>query len=420
MKLSAVLIACAWAALLLPLPLGAQVTIRSNFESGNGELVSFSGTTLEWDIEPDTNSSDTQWFYFAVDGAAGQRLLLRFVDPGGTNVPSHWNIAVPIYSTDNGDTWQHIPETPNNSNGYQFFHDFTVEGERLAFHYPYTATDAYLKIYTWDDNPNVTRTRLGESVQGRPIEHLLITDSSFPDDDKIGVWIIGRQHSAEVTASFTVEGLVDFLLSDDPVANTLRRGVLFNIVPMVNPDGVHAGNYRDNAAGVNLNRVWNGTANNSSSPEVVVIEDAIDAWVAAGNPYHLFLDFHSTSGQNPHFAFHGNSTVSAPNYPTPETYFADSRAFLQLVNAGEPAFNPFAGSTSSNDQRLAYHRQRIRHGVLAFTPEGAYVRHYYGSNSNALMTPGLHRSVGEAFARAIHEYYDVESIASIGSVWMNY
>lgn len=39
-------------------------------------------------------------------------------------------------------------------------------------------------------------------------------------------------------------GVIDFLVSQHPVAQTLRDHVIFKIVPMLNPDGVYLGNYR--------------------------------------------------------------------------------------------------------------------------------------------------------------------------------
>ena len=39
-------------------------------------------------------------------------------------------------------------------------------------------------------------------------------------------------------------GFIDFLISNHPVAKTLREHIVFKIVPMLNPDGVYLGNYR--------------------------------------------------------------------------------------------------------------------------------------------------------------------------------
>lgn len=53
-----------------------------------------------------------------------------------------------------------------------------------------------------------------------------------------------------------MKGLLDFLLSSDADAYILRQHFVFKIVPMLNPDGVIAGNYRCSLAGVDLNRVF--------------------------------------------------------------------------------------------------------------------------------------------------------------------
>jgi murein tripeptide amidase MpaA len=53
-----------------------------------------------------------------------------------------------------------------------------------------------------------------------------------------------------------IEGIITFLLSDDPIANLLREHFIFTIIPMGNPDGVVFGNSRCNLSGFDLNREW--------------------------------------------------------------------------------------------------------------------------------------------------------------------
>lgn len=398
-----------------------QITFDSAFPSGNGtNFIEVNATTYSFEIEPDTNSTDRQWFYFQINGAAGQTINFRLLNTNQTNVTSHWSTARPVASADGGATWSHVVgSTSVSGSTFLFSHNVATDSDRIAFHHPYTVAMADTKIEEWAAHPDVTRITLGNSIQGRPIEFLRVTDGAEGDyAGRVGVWIIGRQHSAEVTASYTVEGLMDFILSEEDEARAIRSGAVINIVPMVNPDGVELGNYRDNAAGINLNRVWNGTANMTTSPEVVLVQTAIDNWVAAGHPYDLFLDFHSTSGASPHFAFHLANNINVPNYIRPNDYHEDSRAYLALVNAAAPNFNPTTGTTTSNDQALAYHRQRIQHGVLALTPEGVYNRRNHGPNSTLYTDPPLHREVGVGFAKAIVGYFALEPpVATIREDW---
>ena len=51
-----------------------------------------------------------------------------------------------------------------------------------------------------------------------------------------------------------MEGFLEFIVSNDKDAKTLRDKFVFKIVPMLNPDGVIVGNYRCSLTGVDLNR----------------------------------------------------------------------------------------------------------------------------------------------------------------------
>lgn len=50
--------------------------------------------------------------------------------------------------------------------------------------------------------------------------------------------------------------MINFLLSDDPMAISLCANFIVYVVPMLNIDGVIHGNQRTNLAGQDLNRVW--------------------------------------------------------------------------------------------------------------------------------------------------------------------
>ena len=53
-----------------------------------------------------------------------------------------------------------------------------------------------------------------------------------------------------------IQGCIEFLLSDDPVAVQLRTNFVIKVIPILNPDGVIHGNYRASLMGVDLNRRW--------------------------------------------------------------------------------------------------------------------------------------------------------------------
>lgn len=70
--------------------------------------------------------------------------------------------------------------------------------------------------------------------------------------------ITARVHPGEVSSSYCMMGMLDFLLKPyNTQSYILRNMFTFLIVPMVNPDGVYEGNFRMDKNGINLNRVYN-------------------------------------------------------------------------------------------------------------------------------------------------------------------
>ena len=69
--------------------------------------------------------------------------------------------------------------------------------------------------------------------------------------------ITARVHPGEVSSSYCMMGMLDFLLKPYSTQSYILRNMFtFLIVPMVNPDGVYEGNFRMDKNGINLNRVY--------------------------------------------------------------------------------------------------------------------------------------------------------------------
>ena len=71
-----------------------------------------------------------------------------------------------------------------------------------------------------------------------------------------GVVISSRVHPGETGASWMLHGMLDYLTGPTLNAKILRDNFVFQIVPMLNVDGVVNGSSRCNLAGVDLNRQW--------------------------------------------------------------------------------------------------------------------------------------------------------------------
>ena len=87
---------------------------------------------------------------------------------------------------------------------------------------------------------------------------------------------MARQHPGETQGSYVCEGVIDKLLSRSKEADFLLKNFVFYVIPMVNPDGVAYGHYRTNLSGKDLNRKWNITEKDQTSPEVTTIKSFIN------------------------------------------------------------------------------------------------------------------------------------------------
>ncbi|CAK0862674.1 unnamed protein product [Prorocentrum cordatum] len=97
---------------------------------------------------------------------------------------------------------------------------------------------------------------LCKTLGGLRCDLLEISNWSVSRREKRTVVISSRVHPGETNASWMAHGLIGFLLSPTAEAEVLRDNFVFQIVPMLNPDGVICGNYRCGLCGVDLNRQW--------------------------------------------------------------------------------------------------------------------------------------------------------------------
>lgn len=65
-------------------------------------------------------------------------------------------------------------------------------------------------------------------------------------DDKPVIVIIGRQHPGETHSSFIIHGFLNYLCSKEIICHKFRELYEIWLIPIINPDGVVCGNYRNN------------------------------------------------------------------------------------------------------------------------------------------------------------------------------
>ncbi len=133
------------------------------------------------------------------------------------------------------------------------------------------------------------------------------------------VWLLGGQHGFEVGGISAAEGMIDFLISDDPIAVEARSKIDFKILPLINPDA-HANKwYRFNAHGIDLNRNWDqgdlGHGHDSpvAEPEVDAVMRAISEWMEGDTKRSIAIDIHDWTALAPGVQFSTNSEEAVKN-----------------------------------------------------------------------------------------------------------
>lgn len=109
----------------------------------------------------------------------------------------------------------------------------------VHWHPPYNYAQSERFVGGLRDHPLVKVEKIGQSPEGRNLWLLRITDAS--PRPKKNFLIRARVHAYESGGSYAMEGMVRWLLSDEPYAAAAVRQYVFHVIPMANPDGVHNG-----------------------------------------------------------------------------------------------------------------------------------------------------------------------------------
>jgi hypothetical protein len=145
-------------------------------------------------------------------------------------------------------------------------------------------------------------------VYQRPIELLTIGDPNAKIEDtaaKKFIWIQARTHPGETGPSYVLEGLIRRVLADDDLGRSLRARYIFKIVPMHNPDGVIAGNYRTTPNSINLEDRWTFEPDGSDAKDTAppplenqaLLRRGILPVLQAGGQFELALNMHSSNAR---------------------------------------------------------------------------------------------------------------------------
>lgn len=241
--------------------------VRCDFDSGNVCAVSVERHNGEWHVRfaaDPRDGTETLWFYFRVDGDAGDAFKLILTNAelclGGYG---DWGKVHPVvrHLYDSGlseggqgtEGWQRCEGgTMHNLPDGRFEVSWDVcsltGSFEFAFCYPYThrELEETLKVCGGYWRCDI----IGVTSKGRPMMRL---SNSYGDGERnrFGVYIIARQHSGETPGSWVLDGLLRSATN-----NLSPDELVIWAVPFANLDGVVEGDYGKDPHPIDLNRAW--------------------------------------------------------------------------------------------------------------------------------------------------------------------
>ncbi|GAX75978.1 hypothetical protein CEUSTIGMA_g3421.t1 [Chlamydomonas eustigma] len=238
----------------------------------------------------------------------------------------------------------------------------------------------------------LVRSLLCYTLSGHRCELLTVTDFSAPLDvvaQRECVVITARVHPGESCASWIMQGLLDFLTSNQPTAISLRSSFIFKLVPMLNPDGVVNGSYRCSLAGCDLNRVWDKPFK-WLHPTVYHSKRMMQQLAGSGR-LALYVDIHGHSSKQDVF-FYGCEPILPPGPKSSSTLQQPSAAHSRVGSVPEGKQQQETGGGGHGSSNGNYTEGPDSSNIAAAAAGGL------GSSNNASQFPPGSSAAGQAVA----------------------
>jgi hypothetical protein len=318
---------------------GAELVVSSDFAGGSAKVVAIDQARRSIEVRPADHPERgwACWWYLKLSGMTPGETISLTVGEAPWATPDR-----ATYSLD-GCTWKQTPLGRRDGARVIYTHKAEAAETLFAWGPPFLPSDGQeLVDETAKKSPHAKVIELCRTLGDRPVPALVVRqanpeiDAKDAKEHRRGIWIQARQHAWESGSSWVCRGLVAWLVSDDPRAESLRKHSQITIVPIMDVDNVLIGAGGKEEKPHDHNRDW------SDTPHFPAVREAmkrIKEMDAAGR-FDLFVDLHNPDAgtQEPFF------------YITPRELLADQgRASLDqfLACARMDMTGPlaFAGQT---------------------------------------------------------------------------
>lgn len=328
------------------------ISIHTAFEGGSARLISIDHATKTVKVSPggDPRRGWPCWWYLRISGlTVGETYTFQLDATGmteadGSKLMASWALPKRIAVSADGEVWRHSAlGSTNNVGSWRI--PAEAESMWLAWGPPFTPADSQALVDQAAQSPHAQAFELGKSNEGRSAPALRVTqDENFNDPTRKYIWVNARAHAWESGSSWTCKGFVDWLISDDPRAVTLRTQAIIIVVPILDIDNTFLGNGGKEGLPQDHNRDW---SDNPFHAEVRAAQELITNMHGTGR-FELFVELH-----NP-----GPADMEAIYYIPPATLLTTqasaNMSTFRTASAAEIT-GPMPFTTSSVTVNSSYH-----------------------------------------------------------------
>ncbi|HYF35272.1 MAG TPA: M14 family zinc carboxypeptidase [Prosthecobacter sp.] len=283
---------------VLPLAVCAQLSVHTDFEGGSGKVLSLdsAGGVIRLMPGGDISRGWPCWWSIRIDGATpGREITLELVpsdqaqkQPGagqGKPLSASWSRPERPSVSPDGVVWRHgepgvlLPDRMT----------YRIKPETatlwIAWGPAFTATTAKTLIDQAAQSPRARPFVLATTREGRPVHAVRVAEGP----GKPALWLQARQHAWESGGSWVGAGILEWLLSGDPLANQLCDQCEIVLVPLMDVDHVTTGDGGKDALPQDHNRDWQDQPH---WPEVAAAQRHLLAY-AKEKRLRVFCDLHN-------------------------------------------------------------------------------------------------------------------------------
>lgn len=373
-------------------PNSAVLTASSDFAGGSAVIEAIDQSQRVIRLRPAKHEDRgwVCWWYVKLTGIKSGETLTLDVGGGVWATPDRAH-----YSTD-GKSW--LQTEAGQRIGDRIVYKQQVDATTVWFAWgpPLVLDDAELLVQQAARHKFAKAIELCTSRDGHSVPAVEIRQEGARDADRYGIWIQARQHAWESGGSWVCRGFLEWLVSNDARAESLRKRSLVTVVPVMDVDNVQRGAGGKDEKPQDHNRDWSDAPHH---PAVRAAIARIREQEAQGR-FDLFVDLHNPgpSTQNPFYYIAPRSSLSPLGKRNLDAFLSASREELtgplefrgQVIESG-PRYD-------QNWQRISKNwvTQHTRPHVVAVTLETAW--------NTARSTPENYRRVGADLGRAIERY----------------